>query len=74
MAGYTPFSNHVTVVLIRRESTGPKGIPIERIRELADAGLNGPNIARTLGISPGAVYQRAKAHGIRMAKRAEGPP
>ena len=52
-------------ITIRRVKTGPKGIPIERIRELADAGLNGPNIARTLGISPGTVYQRAKAHGIR---------
>ena len=55
------------------KTPGSKGILIERIRELADAGLNGPNIARTLGISPGAVYQRAKAHGIRLAKRAEGP-
>lgn len=45
-----------------------------RIRELADSGCEGPEIARRLGISQALVYSDASKHGIKIGTKGLGGP
>jgi len=58
-----------------RKPRGPRGSKYaDEIRRLADQGMSGYEIARTLGLWPSQVYQIAKRYGIALkpAPRAAG--
>jgi transposase len=46
----------------------PKGIGIDRYKEMADRGLTAPEAARELGVSKTTVQGMARRHGITFTK------
>ena len=52
----------------------PKGISVERYRELAEQGHTAPEAARILGVTKPTVQDMAKRHGIVFVKGKAGRP
>jgi excisionase family DNA binding protein len=52
----------------------PKGISVDRYRELAAQGLTASEAARALGVRSSTVQDMAKRHGIVFVKGSSGRP
>lgn len=52
----------------------PKGISIDRYKELAAQGMTMPEVARLVGVTKPTVQGMARRHGIQFAKGKAGRP